>query len=1085
MDAIVFPNEEALAAALLARLVPEAAVALPVLVGHRADGAVEVQPQQPLDAQTAKTLAMSGAPSAPSTAKLTPVSCWAAAVRPRTTPIPDGAIPLALFHVDAPKKLLPLAADLLRLGCDRQELALTNDGALLRARTPPFYVVDGAREGQKGVRVYVPSPPSQDGVWVELGHRHPLTARVAPPTNGLLLIRGDGTWSLSLPSAWRPLESLLDPVLAPATPAPEVVEQLPRLKVQLQLELSSRGEAASFWVVREKAKETVEAMVRSVPSAQLDALSFCVAKDLVVLRARPGRESQVPDVPGTPYARLAQLPNLLAPHGTHLAPPLPREFLRTWLAADTELVTWLERGDGALKRMQVRESAFRPLSEWVDYVIDTSGPVLEGWVKSARFDLAQYIGVKGEVAPSPPDKVLPPPTPRDPPLPGRNVNRNPATHGGARLQPPPLPPTPRPSPAEPLSLAAPKSKDEAEKRLAELESEFLGQEHAPDSAERRAQWISLARAYAAAGRATDAGLAWAHALWEETDAATAARLAREWTSSGGSHAEALLAAPAPTADQTRALASHVLAAALEKVAPPAAPARLVAWFDQHEENLDVRTLWLARAGLSRLSGGDTLMLARARDQILQRLQRGLSLSRDVPQFLRVGGPGGGADMERTSQVTQQLEALLRAFDETQRKRKPAEAPWKLTRAYVQFEFAWGLARMGASDRARGLAEQAAASLPTDPVHDYLSLAYRARIQQALEGKPAESALPREVTAAYQGIKESMHKFIADRLRQTSAVLEPQVRGEAYDIWHRTRKGRVGDDVVALRSEEDAGARLKALEERAAYVADPKNTGDDRSRVLASMIDTLPTIASSAAVPLLQTWIQLAERIPAEHRASALEAAIQAAGHFGQEGMVRQLVASFGALLRELPPKQLAEIGPALGAGVRSLRRLGLREQARELLTRASGLLKGSDTTALISRLSLAGGFASLGDSAAAAPIIDQALTALNNEASYPARKDRSLVSRATAQALGESAPHVALPGLARLAGQLPFTSDTNQTSSHFCISLVDLADTLVLGHVGDALVLHASTRRFLEEDEDRVRRRVHREVQGGLVLQGP
>jgi cellulose synthase operon protein C len=1079
MDAIVFPSEDALAAALLARLVPDAAVALPVLVGHRADGAVEVHPQQPLDAQTAKTLAMSGAPSAPATATLTPVSCWAAAVRTRTAPIPDGALPLALFEVDAPRKLLPLAADLLRLGCDRQELALTPDGALLRARTPPFYVVDGAREGLKGVRVYVPSPPSQDGVWVELGHRHPLTAKVAPPASGVLLIRGDGTWALTTPGPWRPLESLLDPVLAPATQAVESTEGLPRLEVQLRLEPSSRGEAASFWVLREKAKETVEAMVRSVPSPQLDALGFCVAEELVVLRARPGRESQVPDVPGAAYARVAQLPNLLAPVGTHLAPPLPREFLRTWLAADTELVTWLEQGDGALRRMQVRESAFRPLSEWVDYVIDTSSPALEAWVKSARFDLAPYIGVKGEAVAAPPDKQMVTPTPPDPDRQRRPAAR-PGAAPGPRIQPPPLPPVPRPSPAEPLSLGAPKSRDEAEKRLAVLEAEFLGQEHGPDSAERRAQWISLARAYSAAGRAADAGLAWAHSIWEETDPPTAARLAREWTSSGSSHAEALLAVPAPTADQTRALASHVLAAALERVAPPAAPARLVAWFDQHEENLDVRTLWLARAALSRLSGGDTLMLARARDQVLQRLQRGLSLSRDVPQFLRVGGPGGGADVDRTSQVTQQLEALLRAFDETQRKRKPAEAPWKLTRAYVQLEFAWGLARMGASDRARVLAEQASASLPRDPVHDYLSLAYRARIQQALEGKPAESALPREVTAAYQGIKESMHKFIADRLRQTSAVLEPQVRGEAYDIWHRTRKGRVGDDVVALRGEEDAGARLKALEERAAYVADPKNTGDDRARVLASMIDTLPTIASSAAVPLLQRWIQLAERVPAEHRASALEAAIQAAGHFGQESMVRQLVASFGALLRELPPKQLADIGPALGAGVRSLRRLGLREQARELLTRASGLLKGSDTTALISRLSLAGGFASLGDSAAAAPIIDQALTALNNEASYPARKDRSLVSRATAQALGESPPHVALPGLVRLAGQLPFTSDTNQTSSHFCISLVDLADTLVLGHVGDALVLHASTRRFLEEDEDRVRRRVHREVQSGL-----
>jgi hypothetical protein len=161
VDALVFPNEEALSAALLARLVPDGVLAQPVAVGHRGDGAVEVLPQQPLDAQTRATLLKTGAVAAAPSLALRAVSCWAAAVRPRPVPA-DGAPPLVLFTVDAPQKLLPLAADLLRLGCDRQELALLPEGALLRARTPPYYVVDGAREGVRGMRVYVPSPPSQD-----------------------------------------------------------------------------------------------------------------------------------------------------------------------------------------------------------------------------------------------------------------------------------------------------------------------------------------------------------------------------------------------------------------------------------------------------------------------------------------------------------------------------------------------------------------------------------------------------------------------------------------------------------------------------------------------------------------------------------------------------------------------------------------------------------------------------------------------------------------------------------------------------------------------------------------------------------
>ena len=71
---------------------------------------------------------------------------------------------------------------------------------------------------------------------------------------------------------------------------------------------------------------------------------------------------------------------------------------------------------------------------------------------------------------------------------------------------------------------------------------------------------------------------------------------------------------------------------------------------------------------------------------------------------------------------------------------------------------------------------------------------------------------------------------------------------------------------------------------------------------------------------------------------------------------------------------------------------------------------------------------------------------------------------------------VALPGLLRIAQQLPWITDSFSTNSHFCVSLVELADALVLGHVGDDLTLNETTRRFLDEDEFLVRRRVHRDV---------
>jgi hypothetical protein len=167
----------------------------------------------------------------------------------------------------------------------------------------------------------------------------------------------------------------------------------------------------------------------------------------------------------------------------------------------------------------------------------------------------------------------------------------------------------------------------------------------------------------------------------------------------------------------------------------------------------------------------------------------------------------------------------------------------------------------------------------------------------------------------------------------------------------------------------------------------------------------------------------------------------------------------------------------LVAGVRSLRRVGLRDEAGELLARASTVLKGEDTKTLQARLALASGFAYLGATPQAEPIINEVQQRLARESGLIIA-DRLRLTRAVAQALSHSSTEVALPGLLRIAQQLPWMTDSYNTNSHFCLSLVDFADALVLGHVGDDLTLNETTRRFLDEDEYLVRRRVHRDVGG-------
>lgn len=618
------------------------------------------------------------------------------------------------------------------------------------------------------------------------------------------------------------------------------------------------------------------------------------------------------------------------------------------------------------------------------------------------------------------------------------------------------------------------------------EAAFLELEARPDSAERQQAWARLGELYLRAQRPRDGGMAWAHAVWEAPPEA-AATLSRRWAEMSGGKLEALLAEKTPNVEQTRAAVAHLLASATSG----AAVSRLADWaafFERSGDDLDVRSFWLARVALSSLSGGDALGLARGRDRVLARLQRGLSLDRDVPRVMRVTGPGGagGAGTERALKVASQLEGLLKAFDETPRKRSPVEAPPHLTRAYVGFEFAWGFARLGSAERARALREQSLAVLekvattadPKDqnaPVHRYLMRAYAARIDQALEGVSPETPLGPEINGQLPSL-EPYQRYKVDRLRQFSNVMEPQERLDATSDFFRAHKNQGAEELAALRGVKDPAELVRGIEERAQVAADEQLAVEERARLIDGLLDFLPSVPESQALPLLQRFVALSDGMPPKLRALLYEDALKVAGHFGRTPLVKQLVSSLGRLFGELGGEGVSELGATLVAGVRSLRRVGLRDEATELLQRASAVLKGEDTKTLIARLGLAGGLAYLGQTAQAQPIIDDALTRLARGESVLVLGDRLKLTRFTARALGHLPTDLALSGLLRLARQLPWVTDHFNTNTHFCLSLVDFADALVLGHVGDDLTLNEATRRFLEEDEYLVRRRVHRDV---------
>src|SRR5262249_52564368 len=196
--------------------------------------------------------------------------------------------------------------------------------------------------------------------------------------------------------------------------------------------------------------------------------------------------------------------------------------------------------------------------------------------------------------------------------------------------------------------------------------------------------------------------------------------------------EQILAQEQPTLGQVRTAVAAIVWAGHEHT-PPAdwrpLLSKLSQVLERHESLLGVRTVWLAWTALHRLTHGDVLALARARDRLLERLYvNGLSAGMDLPSFLRFTGTRAG---ERSRRVRDQVLILLRVVEKwTQRGALPVPG----TRVYVDLMFAYALARLGETTEARKLLARAPKHLAArDAVHDWLIEAFEFRLRQALEG----------------------------------------------------------------------------------------------------------------------------------------------------------------------------------------------------------------------------------------------------------------------------------------------------------------------------------------------------------------
>ncbi len=1162
---LLFPDADTFRLALTGGFVPTDVLSAEAQVAFDADSRLTVETDAKLPRKSAGELTRLGVTAAkrhvgPAEA----VSCWPQILPSDRDPNPPQLSSQApvLFELESGEDLPVIVGEMLRLGNDRQSVRwLAGDGegdkrVLLRVIGPPYYTLlralDQTASGTRGaVRAYVEQAPR---VWVQFGYAHPLAAQVKLDEGQVLLIRPPREWVYLPDAPFRDVYDILSFQL-PASPVDwSESEVTGKLTVPLRLVAGNAADAPELWVLRGAAADQLDAFVRDADERLTQRLKFAVAtspkgETVIVLRVTASKLAPpvLPLADAVGFKPYYKLPNLYVPAGTRLHPTLRRDAVRKLLADDTDQLVWLYPGpNGSFTPETLPEDSFRPLEDWVDYVIETNHAPLAAWVEASRFDFEQFVCADGK-------------SPRDPGDGGKGKRRTKGDTDDAPLTPaPPAGKAPRkpadgdrpPQPSFAVQVEA-REPSEWEVRRKELQDEFLRIDGPLDAPDRQALWPELAVANAGAKDRAEAAVCWLNALWERTPAP------REWVEGWLRTEFPDHAAPVPAAEfdkllrpadpappQVRQVAGLVYWLTHQVPVPGWLLARLPAvqrYLEANEGKLPIRAAWLVASRLATLTGADTLGLARTRDRLLLRLlDQGVNAERDLPFFLRSAGLKDSDRLRQVRSQVLQLHQAVRSWAEASLKNPTATttaADQGGTLAYIDLLFAFGLAKLGEATAARETVEFARQALdrfkPTEDrgiAAQFLFKAFEYRVGQALAGRPhaglLDPALLEELEQIHTkslgspGNPYGLAHYAVARLREQSRVLEPQEKLDPYAEWmrHGDELKKELADLPKEKNPQQLAQRVRKL-----YRDGAGGRGATPDAKFVVLYDALPLAARVGE----QFTVELVNLVPEAMRAGGaaglqvaelarkqghlLERALFLAAHFDRKEKVQELVDQFVELLRSKPEDQRHELVNVVAAQcLRSLRKLGLKEEIDKLLRRMQDVVLGGPTVeqfraryrakdarspakadlwgkALQSLLHLAGGWLTYGLTEQAAPILEDARAELlgPNPAPLPA-KDYTPLAQAYVAALGHGPADTGLPRIIELFRKMAPERVTNTftTAKFYSRFHLNLAEETVLAVVSDDFALGPGGRRWLDEDEYLVRRRIHRDMKRHLAQSG-
>ncbi len=1051
-------------------------------------------------------------------------SCWPQLLplqREATIASPTGQTPV-LFQLPSPDDLPALVTEILRLGNDRQSFRYLGDGTdapvLLRVVGPPYYSLLRAldRDGNtKAPRAYLERGPR---LWVEIGHTHPLMQNLTAPEGKLVLLRPPRDWVYLDEAPFRDIYDILEFTLPSVETRWEDAELEQSLQVALRLTGGGSQEPAEMWVLRERAVEALDEFVRGADDQLLNRLSFAVGEQedrrerCIVLRVRPSRLAPpVLVLPGKSFRPYLKLPNLFLPVGARLHPPLRRDAVRKLFAEDPDQITWLyPEDDGTFTPEHMPDSVFRPLTDWIDYVLDHDHVALRAWVQSTQFEFESFICKDDQD-----------PRPEKPKKPEGRDKRHGRKDGGAEVgnetaynaaavtkarkkeaKDAALPELPR---------AAPK---ELEIQLHALEKRFLDVPGGLDAAERQALWPQLALLNAAVGNSSDATLCFVHALWEDSPetvqwAPTWLREESKGRGTGLSEKDLtrLLTNDKPSLSDVRVLSAAVVSAAQQETPSPELLQRLLTvqeFLQRHEMLLPVRAVWLVALALYRLSNGDLLALTRTRDRLLERLFKGgLSSEQDLPTFLRFSGARSSDRFRAFRDWLLPLPEKIRRWIQKNPARNLEQSQNNAaeTEAYASLILAFGLARLGEEQRARQLRQSAREVLGgKDEVHTCLLEAFDYRLHQALEGKPPTGPLPPEQLEYLEQLSQETKgqdsksngriiRYKVDRLRQNSRILEPHEKINPYRSWQVRYFDDLGKKLAALpdiidRAELEKTC-LELLHETRGKAAKDKT---HRAQVVKAVLGVAPRISETFAQNLLPETLPACDALSEViEQAELLEKGMFVAAHFDQSAHVQAMVGRFRSLLGTLHGQSAAKLDELAEQCFRGLRKLGMRDEIHELLRKMAEVVTDGKPLAklrerkewashLRTLLHVAGSWYYFGMESEAKPVMEEARTLLYH-GELDAREQTKLAC-AYAKTLGQAPVDIALQCIDEMFQKLERVADTFTTNSHYSVSQLSVVEAVVLSVVSEDFALGTMARRWLDDEEFLIRRRVHADVHG-------